>query len=93
MSRPSLHDGVQKILATLHGENAKIYASKAQQVCNGQRAGWFLSYMKPGDEPPLHFDEALYMAGDTIYRAIYIRAVGQPEDAKTRNSLTTLCWP
>lgn len=93
MQRPSMHDEIKDILASLHDEHAIMYASRAHRVCNGLRPGWFLSYSKPDDDPPLHFDETLYMAGDTIYRATYIRAVDQAEDSKARDALDTLCWP
>jgi hypothetical protein len=91
MRRPSLQDAVGDVLASLRAANVKIYASKAQQVCRGKRPGWFFSYVKPWDDPPAHIDETLFMAGDTIYRATYIRAAGQPEDTKTREGLNTLC--
>jgi hypothetical protein len=91
MRRPSLQDAVQDVLASLRSANAKVYASKAQRVCSGKRQGWFFSYVKPWDDPPAHFDETLFMAGDTIYRATYIRADDQPEDTKTREGLNTLC--
>lgn len=91
MSRSSLHDAVHGVLSSLHEEGAKLYASKAQRVCDGQRPGWFLSYVKTADDPPLHLEETIFLDGGTIYRATYIRAAGQPEDAKTRAALNTLC--
>lgn len=93
MRRPSLQDAVRNILRALRADDARVYASKAQRVCNGERTGWYLSYMKPGDDPPLHFDETLFMTGETVYRATYIRAAAQPEDMKTRDALNSLCWP
>ena len=93
MQRPSLHDVVKDILDSLHDEHAKMYSSEAHRVCNGLRTGWFLSYSKPDEDPPLHFDETLFMSGDTVYRATYIRALDQPEDTKARDALDTLCWP
>jgi hypothetical protein len=90
-STSSLSDIIADIVSTLRTERAKLYVSKAQRVCGGERAGWFLSYVKTSDDPPLRFDETLFVAGDTIFRAIYIRAAGQPEDAKTRQALNTLC--
>ena len=86
----SLHDAVQHILATLH-QDAKITVSKAQRVCDGEREGWFLSYVKPDDDPPLHFDETVLLADGKVYRAMYIRSVNQPEDADTRDALKSLC--
>lgn len=91
MPRPSLQDAVQDVLSTLHNEDDKVYASNAQRVCGGKRPGWFFSYVKPGDDPPLHFEETLLVAGGTIYRATYIRPAGQPEDPKARDALNTLC--
>lgn len=91
MSRPSLQGAIREILSSLRDGGAKVYASKAQPVCGGQRRGWLLSYVKPGDDPPLHFDETLFMIGETIYRATYIRAADQREDSKTREALNTLC--
>ena len=93
MQRPSMHDVIKDILASLHDEHAVMYASRPHRVCNGLRSGWFLSYSKPEDDPPLHFDETLFMANDTIYRATYIRGADQPEDSKAREALNTLCWP
>ncbi len=93
MQRPSLQSTVAEILSTLRAQDAKVYTSRPQRVCRGQRFGWFLSYVKPGDDPPLHFEETLFMAGATVYRATYIRAAGQPEDPETREALNTLCWP
>lgn len=91
MSRPSLHDAVAQVLSTLHDERARMYISRAQAVCNGQRPGWFLSYVKTEDDPPLHLEETMFMDGTTIYRATYIRAAGQREDQQTRAALNTLC--
>jgi hypothetical protein len=90
MHAPSLSDAVQQILDTLH-EDATISASRPQRVCSGERDGWFLSYVKADDDPPLHYDETLLMQGQSIYRAIYIRAVDQPEDTTTRAALSSLC--
>lgn len=93
MSRPSLQDTIKQIISSLHDEGAKLYASNAEQVCNGDRAGWYLSYTKTSDTPPIRFDETLYMSGETVYRAMYLRAADQPEDTATRKALDTLCWP
>jgi hypothetical protein len=91
MRRPTLKDAVQDVIATLRAHNAKVYTSKAHRVCGGERPGWFFSYVKPDDDPPVHFDETLFFAGDTIYRATYIRPADQPEDTTTREALNTLC--
>lgn len=91
MSGPTLQDAVHDILGNLHAEGAKMYVSKAKTVCRGKRLGWFLSYRKPNDDPPLDFVDTLYVAGDTVYRATYSRPPGQPVDAKTIAALSTLC--
>jgi hypothetical protein len=91
MRGPSLQGAVADVLASLRARNAKVYVSKAQRVCSGRRLGWFFSYAKPSEDRPLHYDETLFMAGDTIYRATYIRREDQPEDTKTREGLNTLC--
>ena len=91
MRGASLQDAVQDVLASLRAADAKVHTSKAQRVCSGKRPGWFFSYVKAWDDPPLHFDETLFMAGDTIYRATYIRPADQPEDTKAREALNTLC--
>ena len=89
--RASLKDAVQDILTTLHAEGDKLYASNPQRVCDGTQPGWFLSYDKPEDDPPVHIDDTLFVAGDTVFRATYVRPVGQPEDPKTRDALNSLC--
>lgn len=91
MSRPSLHDAVAKVLSTLHDEHAKMYANRSQPVCNGRRSGWFISYVKTEDDPPLHLEETFFMDGTTIYRATYIRSADQREDPKARAALNSLC--
>jgi hypothetical protein len=93
MSRPSLQETIKQILASLHDEGAKIYASNSEHVCDGQRPGWYLSYTKTSDTPPIRFDETLYMSGEIFYRAMYLRAADQPEDSATRKALDTFCWP
>jgi hypothetical protein len=90
-SKTSLQDTIRKITAQLHDDGAQLYVSKAQTVCGGQQPGWFLSYVKTVDDPPLHFEETLFTDGENVYRAIYIRAAGQQEDPKTREALNTLC--
>lgn len=91
MSTPSLQQTIRTILDTLHNEDARLYVSRAQPVCSGQRAGWFLSYVKTSDDPPLQFEETLFMDGGMVYRATYIRAAGQEEDPQTREALNSLC--
>jgi hypothetical protein len=88
---PSLHDAVQEVLASLQAEDVKLNASKPQRVCGGERTGWFFSYVKLWDDPPLHFDETVYLYHGRIYRAMYIRTLNQPEDSQTRDALNTLC--
>jgi hypothetical protein len=91
LSGPTLTDAIHDIVGNLHDEGAKVYVSRAQRVCGGKRRGWFLSYEKPNDDPPLQFEGTLFVAGDTVYRATYSRPDGQPEDPKTRAALNTLC--
>lgn len=91
LSGPSLHDAIHDIVENLHAEGARVFVSRAQRVCGGKRPGWFLSYEKPKDDPPLQFEGTLFVAGDTVYRATYSRPDGQPEDARTRAALNTLC--
>jgi hypothetical protein len=91
MRRPSLQDAVADIVGTLRAQNARVYASRVQSVCEGRRPGWFVSYVKPGDDPPIRVEETLFMAGDMIYRALYVRPDDQPEDTETREALNTLC--
>ncbi|MGZ3563873.1 MAG: hypothetical protein ACXVAS_18880, partial [Vulcanimicrobiaceae bacterium] len=75
----------------IHSEGDKLYTSEPQRVCEGTRPGWFLSYDKPEDEPPIHVEDTLYVAGNTIYRATYVRPTDQLEDVKAREALNTLC--
>jgi hypothetical protein len=89
--KPSLQGAVQDVLDTLHDEGDKLYASAPQRLCGGTRPGWFLSYDKPEDDPPLHVEDTLYVLGDTVYRATYIRPADQPEDRKARDALDSLC--
>lgn len=91
MSRTSLRDEIAQVISTLHDQGAKMFVSKAQPVCNGQRPGWFLSYVKTEDDPPLHLEETLFMDGTTLYRATYVRAAEQREDPQARAALNTLC--
>jgi hypothetical protein len=91
MRQPSLEDAVQDVLASLHAQGAKVYASKAQRVCRGHRQGWFFSYLNPSGDPPVRVEETLFAAGDTIFRATYVRPVDQPEDTPAREALNTLC--
>jgi hypothetical protein len=91
LSGPSLHSAVDDIVESLRDEGAKVYVSKAQLVCGGKRLGWFLAYEKPHGDPPWQFEDTLYMAGDTVYRATYSRPDGQAEDKETRAALDTLC--
>lgn len=89
--RLSLRDAVHDVVAYLHDEGDKIFESRAQRVCGGKRLGWFLSYDKPEDDPPVHIDDVFLMDGDTVYRATYARPVEQREDARTRRALNSLC--
>jgi hypothetical protein len=91
LSGPSLLDAIHDIVESLRAEGAKVYVSKEQRVCGGKRLGWFLAYEKPHTDPPWQFEDTLYMAGDTVYRATYSRPDGQAEDKQTRAALDTLC--
>lgn len=91
MSRPSLENSVQGVVASLRAESATVSTSKAARVCNGRRSGWYLSYVKPGGDPPVRVEETLFAVGQTIYGAIYVRPANQREDAKAREALNTLC--
>jgi hypothetical protein len=91
MHRPSLNDAVAEVLTSLHADDAEIYISRSERVCNGERAGWYLSYVKRDDDPPLRFDETVFLVDQTIFRATYIRRADQAEDPETRKALDTLC--
>jgi hypothetical protein len=91
LSGPSLDDAVRDIVGSLRAEGAKVFVSKPQRVCGGKRLGWFLAYKKLNTDPPWQFEDTLYMAGDTVYRATYSRPDGLAEDEKTRAALDTLC--
>jgi hypothetical protein len=91
LSGPSLKDAIHDIVESLRAEGAKVYVSKEQRVCGGKRLGWFLAYAKPHSDPPWQFEDTLYMAGDTVYRATYSRPDGEAEDKATRAALDTLC--
>ncbi len=91
LSGPSLQDAIHDILMSLREDAARVTVSRAQRVCGGKRLGWYLSYERPRDDPPAQFENILFLAGDTVYRVIYSRPVGQAEDAKTRAALNTLC--
>lgn len=90
-SRLSLRDAVHDVVAYLHDEGDKLFENRAQRVCGGKRLGWFLSYDKPEDDPPVHIDDVFLMDGNTVYRATYARPVHQREDARTRHALNSLC--
>lgn len=91
MRGESLQAAVRDRLAGLRAGGATIESSASVRVCRGKRPGWFFSYTKLWDDPPLRFDEALYLADGTITMAIYMRPADQPEDRRTRNALLSLC--
>lgn len=91
MRADSLQAAVRDRLAGLRAGGAKIEQSAPMRVCRGTRAGWFFSYAKLWDDPPLRFDEALSVAGGRVTMAVYMRPAGQPEDARTRAALAGLC--
>ncbi len=88
---PSLDGAVGDVLDTLQREGDKVYASRAEAACNGTRPGWFISYEKLYDDPPMRYEEALFVFGKTVYRATYVRPADLPEDRDAREALRTLC--
>ena len=91
MRPPSLQDGIQAISSSLRARGTKIDVSKAQRVCDGERPGWFFSYLDTAEDPALRVEETIFAAGQTVYRATYLRPADQPEDPKARAALNTLC--
>jgi hypothetical protein len=91
MRRPSLQDAIQAVSSSVRARGTKIDVSKAQRVCDGERPGWFFSYLDTTEDPALRVEETLFAAGDTVYRATYLRPADQPEDPKARAALNTLC--
>jgi len=91
MSRPSLEPIVAQIVGVLRAQGADLRASSAVQLCGGARNGWFLSYVRPDTDPPLHVDATFLLTGETVSRAIYVRGVDQVEDSRARDALKTLC--
>jgi hypothetical protein len=89
--RLSLREAVHDVVAYLRDEGDKLFESRAQRVCGGKRLGWFLSYDKPEDDPPVHIDDIFLKDGDTVYRATYARPIEQKEDVRTRRALSSLC--
>lgn len=91
MRNETLRHAVAEILDLLRSEKDELYVSRPQLVCDGTRSGWFFSYVKPWDDPPLRYEETIYVQGDAIDRATYSRAAGQPEDPNAREALNSLC--
>ena len=91
LSGPTLQDAVRDILTSLKPDGAKLSASKPQRVCHGKYSAWFLSYSQPDQELPGQYESILFLEGDTMYRVMYSRPLGQPEDPKTRASMNALC--
>ncbi len=89
--RLSLREAVHDVVAYLNDEGDKLFENRAQRVCGGRRLGWFLSYDKPEDDPPVHIDDVFLMDGSTVYRATYARPIEQREDVRTRRALNSLC--
>ena len=87
----SLRAAVRDRLDGLRAGAAAVSTSTPLRVCHGTRPGWFFSYAKLWDDPPLRFDEALYVAHGTIYMAVYMHPADQPEDPHARDALTSLC--
>ena len=91
LSGPTLQDAVHDIVASLQPGEAKISASKSQRVCHGKYAAWFLSYSRPDEDLPGDYENILFVEGDTMYRVMYSRPLGQPEDPQTRAAMNALC--
>ncbi len=91
LSGPKLQDAVHDIVASLAPDGAKITASKPQRVCHGKYPAWFLSYAQPTQDLPGQYESILFVEGDTMYRVMYSRPLGQPEDPETRASMNALC--
>jgi hypothetical protein len=89
--RLSLREAVHDVVAYLNDEGDKLFESRAQLVCGGRRLGWFLSYDKPEDDPPIHIDDVFLTDGNVVYRATYARPIEQKEDVRTRRALNSLC--
>ena len=91
LSGPTLRDAVHDIVTSLQPDGAKISASKPQRVCHGKYPAWFLSYSQPDQDLPGQYENILFLDGDTMYRVMYSRPLGQPEDPKTRKAMNALC--
>ena len=91
LSGPTLQDAVHDIVASFQPDEAKISASKPQRVCHGKYSAWFLAYSRPGEELPGDYENILFVEGDTMYRVMYSRPLGQPEDPQTRAAMNALC--
>lgn len=87
----SLQAAVRDRLEGLRAGAATVNVSEPARVCHGTRPGWFFSYTKLWDDPPLHFDESLFIANGAVYMAVYMHATDQPEDQRTLKALTSLC--
>ncbi len=91
LSGPTLQDAVHDIVASFQPDVEKMSASKPQRVCHGKYRAWFLSYARPGEDLPGDYENILFVAGDTMYRVMYSRPLGQPEDPQTRAAMNALC--
>lgn len=91
LSGPTLQDAVHDIVASFQPDGTKISASMPQRVCHGRYPAWFLSYSRPDEEPPGDYENILFVEGDTMFRVMYSRPLGQPEDPQTRAAMNTLC--
>jgi hypothetical protein len=91
LSGPTLQDAVHDIVASLAPDGAKISASKPQRVCHGKYPAWFLSYSQPDQDLPGQYENILFVEGDTMYRVMYSRPLGRPEDPQTRAAMNALC--
>jgi hypothetical protein len=87
----SLQAAVRERLEGLRAGAATVNVSEPARICHGKRPGWFFSYTKLWDDPPLHFDESLFIANGAVHLVVYMRAADQPEDQRTRKALMNLC--
>jgi hypothetical protein len=87
----SLQAAVRERLDGLRAGAATVNVSEPARICHGRRPGWFFSYTKLWDDPPLHFDESLFITNGAVHMVVYMRAADQPEDRRTLKALKNLC--
>ncbi|GAC1415473.1 MAG: hypothetical protein NVSMB64_25730 [Candidatus Velthaea sp.] len=91
LSGPTLKDAVHDIVGSFQPDEAKISASKPQRVCHGKYDAWFLAYSRQNEELPGDYENILCVEGETMYRVMASRPLGQPEDPQTRKAMNALC--